>query len=834
MNTPRRRRRIASILTILSATVCQATAFGQLPKPRLQSVFPSGSRRGETVEIQLVGTDLEGVDALWFDHPTLRAFRVAGGKFRVAVGAEAPIGHHDVRAVGPLGASNPRTFVVGDAPEKIRLKTQADAANPASRRIAINSVVNGRLDAPGQIDEFTFEGKKGQRVFLEVEGERIDSRIDATLVLADPSGRVLQEAQDDQGLDPLLDATLPRDGAYTVRVQDVTFAGSSDHVYRLILHEGPRIDAVFPAVVARDGSEANLTLIGRGLGGEPIAGASIDGRPIEKARATWKPTGPLDSALNAGGSTLTFASILDRRGFEYRFHHPSGRVSNPVFLAEAVAPIVLEKEPNDETRPQSVTPPCEIAGFFDKPADFDAYRFSAKQGEVWWVQADSERIGASADVNFTIRKIPPQGPPQDLVNGEDYPDFVPDFRLPTNSPDAAVRFQAPENGTYEILLSDLYSARRGDVRLGYRLTIRKEKADAIVSIVPFESQTLDSVNVRAGSKTPAFLVAKRLDGYNGPIRVEARELPEGVTCPSVFIGPGQVVAPLVFEAKKDAKETVGTVRLVSSIQPGDSKTRIEREVLASSMVWPPSNGPSGPLPPPVRLTRGFVIAVRGPLGFGLDVQPSVWKIGQGHALPLSFQLDRLADMTEGVQVVASDLPPNFPAPPPALIAKGARTLDLPLYVPKNVPPGNYSFLFRGNAPVPFNKDPNAKDRPNVNVMLPSNPIVLEIAPAPANLSVNAQGGVVSPGGKLDLLVTIARQNGSTGPLTLSLVAPSSSKLSATSVVIPGDKNTGTLTIRAANDASPGAVANVYVRATAAVGGSNVETDEPTSLTIQKK
>ena len=807
-----------------------------MPKPRLQSVFPSGGQNGQTVEVQLVGTDLEGVDSLWFDHPTLRAFRVAGGKFRVAIGADAPIGHHDVRAVGTLGASNPRTFVVGNLSEKIWLKSQPDATKPETRHLAINSTVNGRIDAQGQVDEFTFEGKKGQRVFIEVEGERIDSRIDASLTLADPSGRVIQEAQDDVGLDPILDATLPSDGQYTVKIQDVVFNGSSDHIYRLIVHEGPRIDAVFPAIVANDGKETTLTLIGRGLGlgGEPIADATIDGRPIEKLQVKWNPSGLLDSALNASGSALTLSPTLDRRGFEYRYRSPSGRVSNPVFLAESAAPIVLEKEPNDEAHPQVVPIPCEIAGTFDKPGDFDVYRFAAKQGEVWWVQADSEHIGAAADVNFTIQKVPPKGPAQDLVNGEDTPDVIPDLRLPTNSPDASVRWQAPENGEFQVVLSDLYSSQRGDVRLGYRLTIRKEKPDAIVSLVPLEAQVIDSVNVRAGSKTLAYAVAKRLDGYNGPIRIEAKELPPGVSCPSVVIGPGQAIAPIVFEAKKDAKDAIGTARLISTIQPGDPKTKVERDVLSSSMIWPPSNGPSGMLPPPVRLTRGFVITVRSPLGFGVDVQPNVWNVGQGHSLPLTFKVERLGDMTETVQLVATDLPPNFPQPPPALVAKGTQTLEMPLYLPKNMPAGSYTFIFRGNAPVPFNKDPNAKDRPNINLLSPTNPIVLNIQPTPANLSINANGGNVPQGGKLDLVVTITRQNGSTGPLTLSLVAPPSGKLTANPVVIAADKNAGTLTIQGAIDSPPGVVANLYVRATAPVNGANVETDEPVALTIQKK
>jgi hypothetical protein len=44
-------------------------ARGQLPQPRLTSLARAGMRAGETVEVTLRGTDLEGVTRLWFDHP---------------------------------------------------------------------------------------------------------------------------------------------------------------------------------------------------------------------------------------------------------------------------------------------------------------------------------------------------------------------------------------------------------------------------------------------------------------------------------------------------------------------------------------------------------------------------------------------------------------------------------------------------------------------------------------------------------------------------------------------------------------------------------------------
>jgi hypothetical protein len=167
------------------------------------------------------------------------------------------------------------------------------------------------------------------------------------------------------------------------------------------------------------------------------------------------------------------------------------------------------------------------------------------------------------------------------------------------------------------------------------------------------------------------------------------------------------------------------------------------------------------------------------------------------------------------------------------IAKEARTAILPLFVPKNVPPGIYTFVVRGTGPYPFSKDPNAKQKPNVNLNEPSNPITLTVRPAPVDLAVNNKGGALKPGGTLEIDVAINRQNGYSGPCSLAIVAPGSLKLSAAAVTVPDNQNQAKLVIHAAKDSPPGATAGVFVRATVTLRGEAVEVDEPMALTLVK-
>src|SRR5262249_44259320 len=158
-------------------------------------------------------------------------------------------------------------------------------------------------------------------------------------------------------------------------------------------------------------------------------------------------------------------------------------------------PVVLEIEPNDDdAHAQIVTPPCDITGTFTPRGDNDLFRFQARKGEIWWIEALAERIGSMADPAFLIQKVGAKGqPPQDLATGDDLPDSGSGPRFNTQTVDAAVRWQAPEDGLYQVLISDLYSSQRGHPRLVYRLLIRREQPDYSVVLLPNSPAGADAV-----------------------------------------------------------------------------------------------------------------------------------------------------------------------------------------------------------------------------------------------------------------------------------------------------------------------------------------------------
>ena len=116
---------------------------------------------------------------------------------------------------------------------------------------------------------------------------------------------------------------------------------------------------------------------------------------------------------------------------------------------------------------------------------------------------NAERIGSPADPAFLIQKVVEKGAPQDLVDRRGPARSGRGRRFNMATVDAAVRWQVPEDGVYQVVVNDLYGSQRGDPRLAYRLNIRPERPDFQLFVVPDDALVLDSLTVRAGGRASA-------------------------------------------------------------------------------------------------------------------------------------------------------------------------------------------------------------------------------------------------------------------------------------------------------------------------------------------
>lgn len=705
------------LVAVAAIFVSNSMSQAQLPVPRLNSIYPCGAKQETTVDCTIAGGDLDGASGLYFSHPGITATPAGPNKFKVTVGKEVPVGQYDVRAITPLGVSNFRAFVVGDYPEVVEKEPNNEPAQ--AQRVTLPVVVNGRVDNPTDVDHFTFAAKKGQRVLINCWAWRIDSQLDGTLMLFDAKGKELAYSGDYYGKDPFIDFTIPDDGDYTVRIWDFVYSGGADYFYRLSISSLPHIDAVLPAAV-RPGEKTTVTLYGRNLpGGRPAPGnAKIQGRPLEVVtREIEVPADPVRAtSLRAGEAVRPPQSSLD--GMDYRLTTPEGS-SNPIFIGFTTDPIILEQEPNNDLKSaQRVPVPCEVSGSFSPVGDVDFYAFTAKKNEKIVVEVYGERQSGLVDPILTgFDKAGKR-----LISSDDGGRNIGQIRFTTNTRDSRWDFNVLNDGEYFVQVRDLYSQQRGEPRFTYRLSIRRLQPDFRLIVVPKHDTQPDAMIIGQGGQNWMDVLAFRNDGFDDPIRVEAANLPPGVTCEPIVIGPGKTSAPLVFRAAKDAPLGQGEIHIIGKAKIDEKD--VERVARGGGLTWPTVNTPGI-----ARMADSIVLAVREAAPFALTAAPAKTTVSAGEKLPITVKLERAGDWTESVQLSGFDLPQNATV---ALVtvAKGAGEGKVELTLPANLKPGTYTFTINGAGQAPRDyakqRDPNKPRGNNVRVVYPSNPITITI------------------------------------------------------------------------------------------------------------
>lgn len=685
--------------------------LAQLPHAEIFSVFPPGGKQGTEVEVTLNGTDLDEGRTLLFSHSKIVCEPVAGqaNKFQLKIGADVPVGAHEAWFVGRFGISNPRAFTVGQRTEAVEAGTHNSLSTAAP--IAIGTTLNARVEASAS-DYFKFAAKKGQRLLVECQAASIDSRMEASLALFDLEARELARAR----REALIDFTAPADGEYVVKVHDFQFRGGADYFYRLSVHDGPHLDFVLPAAGIA-GKTSKHTLYGRNLpGGKPVADLASNGAPLES----------LDVEIAAPKEG--FAISRDRRpsssglvGFEYRLKTEKG-VSNPVLLGFANAPLLVEKEPNDQpAEAQKVTVPCDLSGQFYRQRDQDWIGFDAKKGDSFWVEIVSERLGLPTHPFLLIQRVI-----RDAKGVESAADVKELYETAANlggktfdtySRDAAHRLDVTEDGAYRILVRDLYNEAGPQPERVYRLSIRKAAPDFQLTAKaedpePIAANTRPAdpwpATLRKGESIPFLVMAFRSDGFNDAIELTVEGLPRGLKAHKAVIPAGQSTGWLTLTAAKDAGDWAGLVKVVGSAKIGDAVVR--REARGAAVNWPVKDYNVDPIQS--RVVAGVSFSVIGNETIPIAIEADSEKVHEGVVggkIEIPLKLERAADFTadlsvkpighgafakfKGVTIKGKDKESKF-------------TLDLNAY---KLPVGEHALYLRTQSKGKYRANPEAAD-----------------------------------------------------------------------------------------------------------------------------
>lgn len=427
---------------------------------------------------------------------------------------------------------------------------------------------------------------------------------------------VASAGESDNKPDAVLTCKLPRNGQYTLSIADREHGGGMDHYYRVNAGALPYITNVFPLGVQAGKTESvavmganlggvqeakvvpppqadgwttipleiktaegpSLDKVKLAVGNEPEVleqepnstpaqaqeislpvtingrmdgGASADGTPDEdffRFHARQGEQITLEVAASRLGSQLdSLIEVLDSQG------NPIPRAT--VRCLNQTTTTLADRDSRTEGVRLTSTSGLHEGDYLMIGDELDQIAFIPDQPDADTIlkAIDGLRqafLGTSPDVhavNTTVYKA--QILPADA---QFPPNGLPVFHLtwrnddggPGYGADSRLDFVAPKDADYILHLKDVRGLEGPD--FAYRLTLRDANPDFQLRASPANP------NIPKGGAIPVTISANRLQGYEGPIDVEVKGLPRGVTAGAATIPGGQDSTVVILTAAADA------------------------------------------------------------------------------------------------------------------------------------------------------------------------------------------------------------------------------------------------------------------------------------------
>ncbi len=485
-------------LLVLCSSVAQAAS------PSLGGISPRGVQKGADSVLLFSGTRLTDVKEVVFYDPgftvsKLEVVNDAQIKATVKVAANTLMGEHGVRLRTASGLSELRTLWVGPYPIVAEKEPNSDFATP--QKIPMGVTVTGVVDYE-DVDYFSVDLKKGQRLSIEIEAMRLANTLFDPYIAILDSKRFELATSDDHpllGQDGMCSIVAPADGTYVVQVRESAYQGNGSCQYRLHVGSFPRPQAIVPA---------------GGKAGEEI-----------EVRFIGDPAGEFSKKIK----------IPNTPGANFGIYPEDAQGIAPSAIPFRISEVgnTVEVEPNDTIATATKAAfPSAFNGVIDKAGDVDHFRFVAKKGQTFDIHCYARRLGSPLDSVMTLYNGAGAG-----LTGND--DAV--------GPDSYFRYTFPADGEYVIGITDHLG--KGGPTYFYRVEFTEVKHSATISIpkVALYSQERQVISIPKGGRMATLLSVGRVN-FGGELVLSADNLPPGLSLSMESIPANLDTVPAVFEA----------------------------------------------------------------------------------------------------------------------------------------------------------------------------------------------------------------------------------------------------------------------------------------------
>jgi len=462
----------------------------------------------------------------------------------VTVAPDAKPGRREIRVVTKRGISNPLAFLVGQVPEVARkpMKTAkkqvlgkeylAQRKRPPEEEemaVTIPCTMNGQSGA-GELNRYRFQASKGQRLVVTAKArglipyvaDGVPGWYQAVVRIHDAQGKEVAYSDDFRSdPDPVLYFEVPADGEYVLTISEALYRGRESFTYRVTIGELPYVTSIFPL---------------GGQAGQPVK-VEMEGWNLEKATLTLPP-----ADAKPGNHFLTATS---------------GKfASNAVPFVLGNLPEVLDQDANDDpSKAQKVTLPVVVNGRADRAGEWDVFETEGKAGQTLVAEVHARRLGSPFD---SFVKITGADGKVIALNDDHYDAGS---GMNTDHADSYLMAKLPSDGKYYVHICD--TRRQAGKAFAYRLRISNPIPDFELRVVP------PQVVLRSKSSASVKIYAIRKDGFDGPIQLSFKNLPQGVEAPAVTLPAGKEEVGMGLKTSLDEMEKPVNLTLAGSAKAGD-------------------------------------------------------------------------------------------------------------------------------------------------------------------------------------------------------------------------------------------------------------------------
>lgn len=477
-----------ALRTHLATVVILGTSSALAAPPKASYLYPIGAGRGQTAAVKVEGTFDSWPLKPWISQPGLDiSLGEKKGELTVRVADNATPGLRWIRFFDEQGATQLLPFEVSVTPSLTEQEPNSSLAQ-AQRIEALPIVIDARLSERADVDSFAVELSAGQTLVAALKGNRFGSPMDPVLQLVSPEGFVLEQSDDEIGLDPQITFEVSKSGLYALRCfafpsepnSTIGFASGDNYIYRLTITTDGFLDHAFPLAVGSDSSAPSLTPFGWNI--------------------------PPDSPpLTTEASTLSEAVVA---------WHPD--LAQFATLPSVSGPSIIETQANESTIPLAL--PITVSGRIEHSGEVDTYSFTASKDQACLIRVAARELGSALD---PVLQVLDQN--DKVVAEQD--------DAGTADRDVALNFSAPDDGVYRIVIRDL--SGQGGLRFFYRLDLAERTRDFSID--------LPEDRISASSEKPAEyeLTVTRKHGFASPIEITIEGLPPGIEFTPKSIEPEQ-------------------------------------------------------------------------------------------------------------------------------------------------------------------------------------------------------------------------------------------------------------------------------------------------------